>query len=213
MFAKAGAILPLTSQIEGKAFLENPETLTLKCFAGADGSFTLYEDDNETTAYQEGHFAETRFTQDWAQGIITLHPASGDTALLPKTRSYTLELVGYDRLPERILVNGREIAPLPAEEIPGVLPTQGSVRLTLPALPVDATICLCFRTPALAANPVEERLFDYLNEAELPFDDKTRIYQTLTAPGSLPHRLSALTALQLSDDLTRLLTELLTAEA
>ena len=43
LFAKAGAIVPMTAEIFGDAFLQNPKTLHLKCFAGADRTFTLYE--------------------------------------------------------------------------------------------------------------------------------------------------------------------------
>ena len=66
VFAKAGAIVPLGPQV-GWGGVENPAELTLHIFAGADGQFVLYEDDGATTAYQQGHAAQTPFTLTWEQ--------------------------------------------------------------------------------------------------------------------------------------------------
>ena len=48
VFAKAGAVIPMTEEIDAVSTCGNPSSLTLKVYAGADGSFSLYEDDNET---------------------------------------------------------------------------------------------------------------------------------------------------------------------
>ncbi|MCB0054710.1 MAG: DUF5110 domain-containing protein, partial [Caldilinea sp.] len=39
--------------------------LTVHVFPGADGHFTLYEDDGETVGYERGAYAETPVTQTW----------------------------------------------------------------------------------------------------------------------------------------------------
>ena len=52
LFAKAGAIVPLGPKV-GWGGIDNPETVDLHCFAGADGEFTLYEDDGRALAYQQ----------------------------------------------------------------------------------------------------------------------------------------------------------------
>ena len=214
LFAKAGAIVPMTAEIFGDAFLQNPKTLHLKCFAGADRTFTLYEDDNETDAYQHGDAVRTRFEQRWTEGKLVLHPAEGNRRLLPETRSYTLEFVGYDRLPQQVLVNGTAHAPQWVACTDGIEPTHAGSVLVLSDIPTDAVVEICFDAPpALSANETTALLFDFLNEAEISFDLKTQIYNLLTTPHSLAHRLSALAGMQLDADLTRCLTELLTADA
>ena len=95
VFAKAGAIVPLGPKV-GWGGIDNPETLDLHCFAGGDGEFTLYEDDGESLAYQNGGYALTQFKQAWQdeEMKLTIHPASGDASHIPASRSYRIHLRG-----------------------------------------------------------------------------------------------------------------------
>jgi alpha-glucosidase (family GH31 glycosyl hydrolase) len=97
VFAKAGAIVPL-GPLVGWGGVENPTQLTVHVFPGADGSFTLYEDDGETVAYQQGRYVQTPFVQTWQDDRLTLAIGSvqGDAALTPSLRTYmvTLHAVG-----------------------------------------------------------------------------------------------------------------------
>lgn len=61
VFAKAGAIVPLAALTSENQW-ENPQTLEVHVFPGADNKFFLYEDDGESTAYREGFHAETVFS-------------------------------------------------------------------------------------------------------------------------------------------------------
>jgi alpha-glucosidase (family GH31 glycosyl hydrolase) len=74
----------------------NPQTLDLLLFPGADGRFTLYEDDNSTQNYLRGEFCATRIEQkQTADGLeITIHAPEGKLDLLPAERTYTLRLRG-----------------------------------------------------------------------------------------------------------------------
>ena len=95
VYARAGAIVPL-GPLAGWGGVENPAALHLHVFAGADGRFVLYEDDGETTAYQSGAFAQTRFDQrgDGNRLHITINPANGDRAVLPERRTYHVHIHG-----------------------------------------------------------------------------------------------------------------------
>jgi hypothetical protein len=47
------------------------DPLSLEIYRGCDGTLTLYEDDGETSAYQNGAFAETRFEMtEEPEGLI-----------------------------------------------------------------------------------------------------------------------------------------------
>ncbi|MBN2471658.1 MAG: DUF5110 domain-containing protein [Anaerolineae bacterium] len=101
LFARAGAIIPLAPAVDWGG-VENPAVLDVHVFTGADGTFTLYEDDGTTTAYQEGVHALTRFRQEWAGSSLTFtFTAPEQHADLLPDRTVTLHLHGI-REPEQI---------------------------------------------------------------------------------------------------------------
>lgn len=92
VLVKAGSIIPMTNEIQGRDFQQNPQEIELLVYGGTDGSFTLYEDDNETNAYQDGHFVKTRITwQEQTQqcGFET----EGNCGLLPVGRTYRTRVI------------------------------------------------------------------------------------------------------------------------
>lgn len=93
VFAKAGAIVPLAPKV-GWGGIENPSELDVYVFPGADNRFELYEDDGETTEYQQGKYAITAFTLE--QDTFTIHAATGDASLIPAQRIYRIHVRGVD---------------------------------------------------------------------------------------------------------------------
>lgn len=93
VFAKPGAIVPL-APLTGWGGTENPETLDLYIFPGADNAFELYEDDGLTTDYQKGEYCITRFSLD--NNVLTIHAAEGNLDLIPSSRTYRVHLRGMD---------------------------------------------------------------------------------------------------------------------
>src|SRR5262245_1539319 len=81
----ARAIVPLGPKTGGP---ENPETLDVHVFAGADNCFTLYEDDGETTAYLDNAACRTTLAQKWLGSRLefTIDAPQGDTSLIPDSR-------------------------------------------------------------------------------------------------------------------------------
>lgn len=86
VYAKQGAIIPMQN-VEGN-FCGNPEHLTLNIFNNGENFYRLYEDDGESTDYMEGKGAFTAF--ELTESTFTIHPAEGDTDLLPRSRCYSL---------------------------------------------------------------------------------------------------------------------------
>ena len=70
----------------------------------------LYEDDGVTFGFQQGKYAETPLTLTWAEeaATFTIHPAEGETALLPEDRTWTVLFRGW-RKGCRFIVNGQEV--------------------------------------------------------------------------------------------------------
>lgn len=98
LFAKVGAIVPMAPHI-GWGGVGNPDTLDIHIFAGADNTFTLYEDDGETTAYRQGHACLTTISQQWAADHLTLSIAApiGDINCIPAQRTYNLIFHGVSQ--------------------------------------------------------------------------------------------------------------------
>ena len=109
VFARAGAIVPLGPRVDWGG-VGNPTELHVHVFAGADGRFTLYEDDGETTAYRDGAFVLSRFEQRWSDTSVrlSLAGAAGERSLLPDGRRVHLHVHGL-AAPEEVtlLVDGQ----------------------------------------------------------------------------------------------------------
>lgn len=95
VFVRAGSILPLA---EG----ELQSTVEARCadweihiYAGADGSFTLYEDEGTNYRYEQGACATVRLTWDDARRTLTLHPRQGSFEGMRTERP--IRLILHDR--------------------------------------------------------------------------------------------------------------------
>ncbi|MBI5958308.1 MAG: DUF5110 domain-containing protein [Chloroflexi bacterium] len=95
VFAKAGAIVLLAPKVTWGG-LENPDVFDVHLFAGADGRFSLYEDDGETAGAPTGSTCLTEFTQAWAGHRLDFQiaPVSGDPRFIPAQRTIRLHIHG-----------------------------------------------------------------------------------------------------------------------
>ncbi|WP_162909713.1 glycoside hydrolase family 31 protein [Aggregatilinea lenta] len=111
IFARAGAIVPLGPH-SGWGGVDNPNVLNVHLFAGADNTFTLYEDDGETNAYRDGHTCTTRLAQTWADDRLsfTIDAPHGDTSLIPAQRTIALHLHGVRNADDlAVAIDGRAV--------------------------------------------------------------------------------------------------------
>jgi len=91
--------------------------LTLEIFRGANGALTLYEDDGETTAYQKGAYAETRFelTDTRGMAVLRLGKSHGSFAGHQPERSVVLN-IHYQLWVRSVYCDGALLPPLPFAE-------------------------------------------------------------------------------------------------
>ena len=62
LFVKAGSIVPLGAEVESA---QQPQSVaSVQVYPGADGSFTLFQDDGNTYAYEKGAGSITKLTWD-----------------------------------------------------------------------------------------------------------------------------------------------------
>jgi alpha-D-xyloside xylohydrolase len=76
LYVRAGTIVPLGPIMQYAT--EKPEApYEIRIYPGANASFTLYEDDNETYNYEKGEYATYELSWDDAARILTVGPRKG----------------------------------------------------------------------------------------------------------------------------------------
>ena len=77
LYVRAGAIVPVGPDMQWSD--EKPaELIDLYVYKGADGEFTLYEDENVNYNYEKGAYAMIDFAYDDASGVLTVGKRSGE---------------------------------------------------------------------------------------------------------------------------------------
>jgi alpha-D-xyloside xylohydrolase len=96
LFVKAGSIIPFGPEIQYAQ--EKPaDPITLMVYEGADGSFTLYEDQGLNYDYEKGAFAKIRIRWNQAGGILTIGKREGSFPGVPAERTFDIVSVSKAR--------------------------------------------------------------------------------------------------------------------
>lgn len=178
VFAKAGAIVPLTDNIDNKNISQNPDQLHIYLYLGANGSFELYEDDNESCDYQTGHCVRTLMELQGECGKVSffrIHPSKGDLHLLPKARNYVLEFAGTCDLRNHcsVFVDG-----MPMETKQSYDEKKHIFTVYMEAASVNADIRLeCDICGVYLENNYAQDVFELLDQAEISYELKEEIYK------------------------------------
>ncbi|HJC15296.1 MAG TPA: glycoside hydrolase family 31 protein [Candidatus Fusicatenibacter intestinigallinarum] len=196
VLAKAGAIVPMTERIQATEAESNPDELTIRVYPGADNTFVLYEDDNVSEDYRKGICACTEMKLDWTEKTFTVSPVRGELSLLPVRRTWKIELHKTTAAGAEVLVNGEK-----QENCCSRCGT--TLTVTLEHLRPEDRVEICLpKETEIAENPVQKQIFDFLNQAEIGFIDKEKIYRaaerSLKAPEFL---ISELQSMEIDQDL------------
>ena len=184
---REGGILPMTGEEEMNVTV-NPKALTLFVGTGKDGDYTLYEDDGDSLAFEDGAFAETLFTwrenagEDGDAAAFTIGAAKGDLTLIPEYRSYTLVLCGLSAKP------GKEIRVTLADqdgsgdELPLAWcldEETGFISVDLDRVPAGEGVTVFVRNAAAAKNDAKKHTLKLIDEAFIQNDHKLFIAKDL----------------------------------
>ncbi len=104
VFARTGAIVP--RQPEPKVRGGQADPLAIDVYAGADGSYSLYEDAGDGFGYRRGQFARTRLRWNQGSATLTIGRAHGRFPGMRPKRRYLLRFLGVDRPREVTLTTG-----------------------------------------------------------------------------------------------------------
>lgn len=109
VFARAGAIIPLQPDMQfiGEKAMD---PLTVDIYAGANGDFTLYEDDRLSLDYEKGAFARTPivYREGKESFKVVIGPTEGTYKGQLRRRSYILRVHGVAS-PKAVRLNGRAL--------------------------------------------------------------------------------------------------------
>lgn len=89
LFVRAGSIVPTGPEIEYTSE-EKDGPIVLHVFTGADGSFSLYEDDGTSEGYKSGSFARVPVRWDEAKGELTIGKREGGYGGMPAKRAMSV---------------------------------------------------------------------------------------------------------------------------
>ena len=117
LYVRAGSIIPTGSEVQTTA--QQPDgPIVLHVFTGADGTFTLFEDDGLSREYEKGAFAEVPLRWNEASRTLTIGARTGRFDGMTSKRAFSVRFhtpeharpLDYAENPEtRFIYDGREV--------------------------------------------------------------------------------------------------------
>lgn len=92
LFIRAGSIVPFNPAMQ-HATEKPPDPLELRIYPGADGSFTLYEDENDNYNYENGSFSMIEFRWVDAERKLVIGSRKGTFPGMLKHRTFKIVLI------------------------------------------------------------------------------------------------------------------------
>jgi alpha-D-xyloside xylohydrolase len=91
MFVRAGTILPLAPEMQYVGE-KSWDQLELRVYPGADGNFTLYEDEGDNYNYEQGLYSTISFHWDDRHQLLTIGARQGHYPGMLEKRMFTIVL-------------------------------------------------------------------------------------------------------------------------
>ena len=107
VFVKAGTILPWGPQVQYTS--EKPwDNLDIKVYPGADGTFTLYEDEGDNYNYEKGKYSLIKMSWDDASRTLTFANREGSFKGMLNKRNFHIHIMGEETC-KSVEYNGKEV--------------------------------------------------------------------------------------------------------
>lgn len=109
IFVKGGSIIPM--QPDMQYIGEKPiNPLILDVYPSGFSEYTLYEDDGDTLNYQKGEYCRTKYECILEDSGIIFKIGSPEGSFQPEKRDYEVRINCLDKMPLKIVFNGKELA-------------------------------------------------------------------------------------------------------
>lgn len=210
VLAKAGSILPMKDMSYVSNSIENPKELEIDIFAGDNGEFILYEDDGETLQYLNGKYVETKMILQWGDfANFKISSAKGDTSLIPEKRDYSLKFRNFTNCNNvKVKINNEAIK---AEQQYNI--ETNTLIIKVKDISVKNDLIVEFNDKIKCTpNDIQSHVFKFLNEAQIEFTLKERIFNIIKSNNKTSNIIGELQTLELERDLFGILCEIILAE-
>jgi alpha-D-xyloside xylohydrolase len=92
IYVRGGSIVPMGPMIQFA--MQSADPLEIRVYAGADASFTIYEDEGDTYNYEMGQYSQIPLTWNDAARTLTVGARTGSYSGMPATRTFNVVFVG-----------------------------------------------------------------------------------------------------------------------
>jgi len=96
IYIKAGSILPFGPKVQ-YATEKKWDNLEIRIYPGANGEFTLYEDENDNYNYEKGAFSTIKFTWNDAKKVLRIDDCKGTFTSMLAQRKFNLVLIAKNK--------------------------------------------------------------------------------------------------------------------
>ena len=96
LYVRAGSIIPMGPFIQ-YATEKNINPIELRIYTGANGNFTLYEDENDNYNYEKGIYSTIDFKWDESNKELTIGKRNGEFPGMLKTRTFNIILINKNK--------------------------------------------------------------------------------------------------------------------
>lgn len=205
VLVKAGGIVPMSAEKPHNG-TENPQSMLIKVFAGADNSFDLYEDDGISKNYEKGAYAVTgiRLVHSEMPELCIAAP-KGDVSVLPKSRDYAIEFIGYEDCRRfAVTENG-------AEKDFECSCENGKITVTVKNASGELKVRFLEHV-RLRKNNTEADAIEFIRRYQGKNDDKAVLYDMVTGKAAASEVLRFLSVAEIDSNVCKALAEILLAE-
>ena len=107
VFVRAGSVIPVATAEKQFASDQDDAPLCIAVYPGADGTFTLYEDDGETMEYVDGKCSRISFSWNDASRQLTIGKRMGSFAKMQSSRKFQFVIAGGKT--ETVVYDGKKL--------------------------------------------------------------------------------------------------------
>lgn len=210
VFAKAGAIIVMEPEDRVGTKTDNPQKLLIRVYAGAEGEFSLYEDDGVSKVYGQEYGVITHMHLNWREGaVFSIDPPVGDLSLLPGQREYRIEFVGMksDAI-KKVSMGEKELACKTEYE-----KEKNILAVCIPAVQLTAPVKIFLEKEKMAENDVISEIYKRLNRAQISYREKERIYRLVKSNRPLALVITELQTYQIPQAIKNMVLEPLLADS
>jgi len=110
LYVKAGSILPIGPDVQYTTE-KKWDNLEVRVYAGANGTFTLYEDEGDNYNYEKGAYSTIKFSWNDKSGKLTIGAREGKFPGMIQSRTFNVVIIknGKASEPKAISYNGAEV--------------------------------------------------------------------------------------------------------